>query len=152
MKMKILYTGFVFLFIMLMVAACAPKQSVEFRGIRNMRAEVDDKPVIKSDVVFYNPNKQKGELKKIDAVIYVSGKKSAAVNQEFSVPVKGESEFIVPLEINVDLKEEGVLNNLLGLLGAKKVKVKCVGTATVKYKGIRVKVPFDKEEEIKLKW
>ena len=64
MKMKILYTGFVFLFIMLMVAACAPKQSVEFRGIRNMRAEVDDKPVIKSDVVFYNPNKQKGELKK----------------------------------------------------------------------------------------
>jgi hypothetical protein len=69
MKMKIVYNGLMFFFMMLMIAACAPKQSVEFRGIRNMRAEVDDKPVIKSDVVFYNPNKQKGELKKIDAVI-----------------------------------------------------------------------------------
>ncbi len=67
------------------------------------------------------------KLKEIDVEIFVDGKKSALAKQKFNSLIKPRSEFTVPLEIQLSLKDIGLLDTLFSLLGGKQYEIHFLG-------------------------
>ena len=113
------------LMILLVMGSCIPKEDVVFRKVGNVRFDATTKsPVLKADMVFYNPNKTKGKLKKIELDIFVNDKKAGTVNQTLNQAINGQAEFTVPIEVNLALKELGLLDTIINLFGGKKYTVR----------------------------
>ncbi|MCZ8214585.1 MAG: LEA type 2 family protein [Cyclobacteriaceae bacterium] len=127
-------------------------QAVELRHIKNVIADVSDDPMLKTEAVFYNPNDKNGKLKAINVDVYVEGKKAAIVKQKLKIKVPAKGEFTVPLMVKINLKEQGLMNTLLGVLGAKRLKVRYKGHVRISYHGLPIIVPVDHEEEIRIRF
>jgi LEA14-like dessication related protein len=140
----LLFIGFVF--------GCAPKDPVVFKGVKNIQVNAGDKdgPRLDADVYFYNPNKVKSKLKEISIDILVDGKKSGHVRQELKLPIPAQSDFFVPVEAHISLKEIGLLDTVLGLFGGKKYDVVFTGYLKISVHGVTVKVPVQQKQEVKL--
>ncbi|HTH58493.1 MAG TPA: LEA type 2 family protein [Cyclobacteriaceae bacterium] len=136
-----------------MTMSCGPKEPVVFKGVKNITVDMstDGKPLLKGDVYFYNPNKGKIKLKDIDVVVLVDGERSAEVKQTLDFPVPAQSDFSVPITARLTLKENGLLNTVLGLLGGKKYDVTFTGYIRLGVHGIGIKVPVSQKQEIKLR-
>lgn len=141
---------FFFFTSLLFLTSCGYKE-VELRQIKNVVADVTDHPMLKAEAIFYNPNKQQGKLKAIHIDVYVEGKKAALIDQRLKIKVPAKGEFTVPLEVKLNMKEQGLFNTLLNVIGAKKLKVRYKGHVTVNYHGIPVRVAVDHEEYVRLK-
>lgn len=135
-----------------LLSACGDYQAVELRHIKNVIADVSDDPMLKTEAVFYNPNDKNGKLKAINVDVYVEGKKAAIVKQKLKIKVPAKGEFTVPLMVKINLKEQGLMNTLLGVLGAKRLKVRYKGHVRISYHGLPIIVPVDHEEEIRIRF
>jgi LEA14-like dessication related protein len=133
------------------LTSCLPKEDIVLKQIKSVVGDISDEPTLKAEVVFFNPNPQRGTLKKIEADVFVAGKKAAVVNQKMNVKVPAHGEFTLPLEMKINLKEQGMLSTLLSLVGAKKIRVRYKGSVKVIYRGVPITVPIDREEEVRLK-
>lgn len=151
MKLYKLSKTSLFLISFLFLTSCA-YQEVELRQVKNVVADVTDHPMLKAEALFYNPNKQQGKLKAIHIDVYVEGKKAALIDQRLKIKVPAKGEFTVPLEVKLNLKEQGLFNTLLNVIGAKKLKVRYKGHVTVNYHGIPVRVAVDHEEYVRIKF
>jgi LEA14-like dessication related protein len=131
---------------------CKPKEDVQFKRVLNVRFETaSNTPIIKADLVFYNPNKTRSKLKKIEVDILVNDKKAGTVNQVMDQRIEGMSEFTVPIQVNLSMKELGLFDTLINLFGGKKYAVRMIGKIKVSVHGISINVPVDYREELKLK-
>ena len=94
-----------------LVWSCVPKEQVVFRSVNNLTLDVGlgGNPVLKGDAIFFNPNKLKATLKEIKVEVLVDGKKAALVDQQMELLVRGNSDFTVPLEAKLDIKEFGLI-------------------------------------------
>lgn len=135
-----------------LLGSCATYEAVELRQIKSVVADVSDHPMLKAEALFYNPNKQQGKLKSIQVDVYVEGKKAATIDQRVKIKVPAKGEFSVPLEIKLNLKEQGLMNTVLSVLGAKKMKMRYKGHIVVGYHGIPVRVAVDHEENVRIKF
>jgi LEA14-like dessication related protein len=142
---------FLVIAISFLAAACIPKKDIELKQIKSVVGDISDEPMLKAQVVFFNPNKQKGTLKRINADVFVKDKKVAVVDQQVKVKVPSQGEFTLPLEVKLNLKESGVINTLLSLVGARKIKVRYKGHVKVIYHGLPVTIPIDHEEEVSVR-
>ncbi len=144
---------FLFFVLVYCLSACKrPEEDIVFKYVQGVVVDATDKdPRLKANAVFFNPNDVKAKLKKIELDIYVEGKKAGHVDQKLSLLIPANSEFIVPLEVKLNLKEMGLLNTLFSILGAKKMDVQYVGSIRLNYKGIPIKVPVDYKSEIRIK-
>ncbi len=140
------------LFLLFFVYCCAPKEPVVFKGIKNIILDlgINGKPVLKADVFFFNPNKLKIKLKEVNIEVLVDGTQSAEVKHSLDVIVPGESDFSVPIVAQLTLKESGLLDTMVGLLGGKKYEVALFGYIRISVHGVSVKVPVSQKEELKL--
>jgi LEA14-like dessication related protein len=138
--------------ILLFMVSCLPEKDIELREIKSVVGDITDEPTLKAEVIFYNPNPQHGTLKNIEADVYVEGKKAAIVDQKMKIKVPANGEFTVPLEMKINLKEQGILSTLLGLIGAKKIKIRYKGHIKVMYRGLPIRVPIDSEEEVRIRF
>jgi len=146
-------TGLLFIAI-LFLSSCVPKEQVVLRNIKDVvvDAGMDGNAKLNAVAIFYNPNALRMKLKEIDVVVMVEGKKSAHAKQKFNFQIPAKAEFSVPLEVQLALKEIGLLDTLLSLFGGKKYEIRYVGFVRIKVHGITVKVPIDYKDEIKLKF
>lgn len=141
-----------FFSLIVLLNGCSQYQEVELRQIKNVVADVTDHPMLRAEAIFYNPNKQHGKLKAIHIDVFVDGKKAADVNQRLRIKVPARGEFSIPLEVKLNLKEQGVMNTLLGVIGARRFKVRYKGYVTVNYHGLPVRVAVDHEEDVRMKF
>ena len=142
----------VFILGYLTVACKQPEKDIVFKYVRGVTVEaLSNEPLLKANVVFFNPNDVKGKLKKIELDIFVEDKRAGHVDQKLSLQIPANGEFTVPIEVNLNLKEQGFLNTLFSILGAKKMDVRFVGSIRINYKGIPVNVPVDYKSEIRIK-
>ena len=148
MKINIFY-----FLLLLLVTACVPKEEVVLRSIKNEKLETsaDGDQVLKADAIFYNPNNVRMKLKEINIEVFVNGKKSAHSDQKFNSLIKAKSEFTVPLEIKLSLKDLGLLDTILAFLGGKKYEIQFKGHLRIKVNGFAFKVPVDHKEELRMK-
>lgn len=129
-----------------------PEEDIVFKYVQGVVVDATDKdPRLKANAVFFNPNEMKGKLKRIELDIYVEGKKAGHVDQKLALLIPANSEFTVPLEVKLNLKEMGLLNTLFSILGAKKMDVRYVGSIRLNYRGIPLNVPVDYKSEIRIK-
>ena len=146
------FTNFLFLLVMLF-STCVPDEQVVLRNIKDVVVDAGEggNARLTAVAIFYNPNRVRMKLKEINVEVLVEGKKSAHAEQKFNVDIPNQAEFSVPLEVQLSLKDMGLLDTLLSLFGGKKYEIHYVGYIRVKVHGITLKVPIDYKDEIKLK-
>ena len=135
-----------------LVWSCVPKEQVVFRSVNNLTLDVGlgGNPVLKGDAIFFNPNKLKATLKEIKVEVLVDGKKAALVDQQMELLVPGNSDFTVPIEAKLDIKEFGLIDAVIGFFGGKSYQIEMTGYLRVKARGVMIKVPVKYSQEVKL--
>jgi LEA14-like dessication related protein len=133
-------------------AACkGPKENVVLRGIsiKSVEPESDGNSLLKADAIFFNPNSGRMRLKGIQIDVLLEGRKAAHVDQHLSSLIRGNSEFTVPLEIHLNLKEVGLLDTILSLFGGKKYGIQYTGNIKASIRGFPIRIPVDFRDELK---
>jgi hypothetical protein len=134
------------------VFCCAPKEPVVFKGVNNIVVDMSEgKPVLKADVFFFNPNNMKMRLKSVNVDVLVDGENSAEVKHPINMEIPAKSDFSVPITAQLNLKDNNLVNTVIGLLGGKKYEVTFTGNIRIGIHGIAIKVPVLQKQEIKLR-
>lgn len=129
-----------------------PGEKIVLRQIRDVVVDASTEPTLKANAIFYNPNNIRGRLKRINVDIYVDGKKAARVDQKLKTLVPARSEFTVPLEVKLSIKELGFMDTLLGVLGGKKFEVRYEGSLRLSRNGIPFRVPVKYKDEVRIRF
>ncbi len=130
--------------------ACGKVKEFEYRGVSNVRLNVMPKPLASADIRLFNPNNLTVRLREAEISVLVNGKKAGEVVQQFDVVVPRKSDFTVPVEIAVSLREGGLMGALGGMLSGKSIPVQLTGFVKVLVHGVPVKIPVDHIEEIRM--
>jgi LEA14-like dessication related protein len=129
-----------------------PEEDIVLRQIRDVVVDASTEPVLRANAIFYNPNNMRGKLKKIDIEIFVNGKKAASVNQQLKTAIPSKSEFAVPLEVKLSMKELGFMDTLLGVIGGKKFEIRYTGVLKLSYRGFPIQVPVNYKDEVRIRF
>ena len=81
--------------------------------------------MMKVDVIYYNPNNFGLQLRYTDLDIFIDGNYLGHSSQDYQITIQRLSEFILPLQINLDM--QNLLKNVLPTLLGKEVTVKITG-------------------------
>ena len=138
-----------------LITACSAPEAPEFRRIENLKIDLVDQNTAKinADVVFFNPNGRKLEIKNVDAAISVEDKQVAELNRNYDIVARANADFAVPLDLELPLKElnMNLLSTAFSMLRGETKKVRYQGKVRVKAYGFSFNVPFDEEQEVKIK-
>lgn len=130
--------------------ACTAPKSFEYRDVRNI--EVDklgfDKSRIKLDLVYFNPNRFRVDIKKVDCEVYMNDQYLGRYQLDTLMRVPKQAEFVLPSSMQVDMR--GVFKNALTVLLNKEVTMRVKGTTRVGKSGVFVNMPFTYEGKHKL--
>jgi LEA14-like dessication related protein len=137
--------------VLVALSCCKPKEEIVLKSVRDIVVDASTEPTLKANAILYNPNNIKIKLRKIAIDVYVNGKKSGRIDQELKLLIPAESEFKVPLEVKLNMKELGLLDTIFGMLGGKKLKVEYKGSISVTYKGLPIRVPVNHQSEVRFK-
>jgi LEA14-like dessication related protein len=145
------FTAFTFLLVAFLAFSCQkPDEDIVLRHVKDVMADASSDPMLKAEAVFYNPNKTSGKLKGIAVDIFVNGKKAGSIDKDYKIKIPARSEFSVPLEVKLNMKELGTVETLLGMLGGKKFDIRYQGNLRLLYHGVPIKVPVDYKSQIKV--
>lgn len=135
------------------LGGCLPKEEIQFKKVKNVLLTASGaNPLLKGDMLFYNPNTKRMKLKKLDLVVFLNDKEAGIVNQSLKQEIPAQADFTVPIEVMLSLKDMGLLDAIAGILGGKKkYMVRIKGKIRGSVHGLTVSVPVDYTEEIKLK-
>jgi LEA14-like dessication related protein len=144
-------TAFGFLLMALITFGCQkPDEDIVLKHVKDVVADASSDPMLKAEAVFYNPNKASGKLKGIAVDIFVNGKKAGSIDKDYKIRIPARSEFSVPLEVKLNMKELGTVETLLGMLGGKKFDIRYQGNLKLLYHGVPIKVPVDYKSQIRV--
>ena len=117
----------VFVLIILVTSCRAPKD-LEYRDFKNLSVQKLGfaSSTIKLDLLYYNPNNFGLQLKNTDLDIYIDSNYLGHSAQEYQITIPKRSEFTLPFQVEVDMKN--MLKNALSTLISKQVWVKVTGT------------------------
>jgi len=117
-----------FMLMILVVTSCRAPKDLEYRDFRNLRVQQLGfaSSTIKVDLLYYNPNNFGLQLKETDLDIYLDSNYLGHSAQEYQITIPKRAEFILPFEVNVDMKN--MLKNALSTIVGKEVWVKVTGT------------------------
>ena len=148
-----IFSPLITLLLVFLLQACQrPKEDIVLRQIKDVVADATSDPLLKAQAIFYNPNKIRGKLKHISVDIYVNGKKAGSVKKDYKILIPSQGEFTVPLEVNLNIKELGLLDTVLGMIGGKKFEVRYDGYLRLLYRGVPIKVPIDYKDEVRIRF
>lgn len=150
-KMK----SYIQLIIMLvLITSCTFDEPITFKKIRNVKltSVKNGRLQLTADAEFYNPNSISGKLKLVDVKIALAGKTLAQVDLKEKLKIAKNASFMVPLnaEFKMEDIQQGFLDNLVSILGGKKIKLHFQGEIKVSHWGISQSVPVDYFQEVKL--
>lgn len=134
------------------LSSCTPKQPVEFRDVQDIALTNSNPAQLTGEAVFYNPNRAHGKLRSVKISIFVNDKLAGSIDEQPNMSIKGMSEFTVPLTVELEMDKVGLLDAVMGVLGAKKFDVHFTGHIRVSYGSVPFSVPVDYSKEVKLKF
>jgi LEA14-like dessication related protein len=134
------------------LVGCVPKEELQFKKVKNVLITASGTtPILKGDLLLYNPNDKRMKLKKLDLIIDLNGKQAGIVDQRLRQVIPANDEFTVPIEVTISLKEVGLLDAISSILGGKKNTVRIRGKIRGSVNGMTISVPVDYTEEIRIK-
>ena len=138
--------------VLLLTLSCKPKEEVVLRRIKDIVVDASSKePLLRANAILYNPNSIRLTVKKIELEVFVDGKKAALIDQKLKIKVPAKSEFIIPLEVQLNLKELGFLDTVLSFIGGKKMLIHYKGSIRLQKGGIPFSVPVNYKDEIRIR-
>ena len=152
--MKQSFSKSIFFFLVgLLITSCTPKEEIVFKGVKNVVVEAQGiEPILTAEALFNNPNNMRMKLKEIHIDVLVDGKLSAEVRQNLKLSIPAMSDFSVPLTARLSLKDLGLVDTIINLIGGKKYEIQYIGFVRVAMHGITVKVPVKHKEERRIQF
>lgn len=137
--------------VIFLAAGCAPKEPVVLREVQIIQVTPgkDGNPILRANAIFHNPNKASMKIRQIDLEIMLDSKRVAVIDQQMDSMIKGRADFTLPLEVQLQLKDVGLLDTILSLFGGKRYEVQFVGNLKVRVSGFPVKIPINYKDQIK---
>lgn len=129
MKCKLLLYPLLICSLGILTPSCQAPKELVYRDFKNLKV---DKlgfaaSTLKVDLIYYNPNNFGLQLKYTDLDVYVDNNYLGHSSQDYQITIPRLSEFTMPLEIQLDMKN--LLKNAIPtLLIGKEVMVKVTGT------------------------
>ena len=134
------------------LSGCKKPEAPEFKTISNVEVVLMgiDKAMLKGDALFYNPNKSSILISDVEIDVFLDEVKVAGIDKTYDITVKGMSEFSVPLEIQVHLKDLKMdsLGAILDLFTKRERQLRYLGKVRVKAYGVPFSVPVDYTESL----
>lgn len=140
-------------FVLLIQSCKQPEEEPEFKYVHNVKVNkvTGEEVLLSAEAVFYNPNDMRMKLRAVDVDVFVSDKKVGKIEQDLKTTIPALEEFTVPFKATFNIKEMGVMNTLLGLIGGQKFPVKYDGHIKVSVYGIPFRVPVEYEDEVRFR-
>lgn len=128
MAKNLLYPFLILLAVICTPSCQAPKELV-YRDFKNLTVDKIGfaSTMLKLDLIYYNPNNFGLQLKYTDLDIFVDNNYLGHSSQDFQITIPRLSEFTLPLQIQLDMKNL-MKNAIPTLLMGKEVMVKVTGT------------------------
>lgn len=123
-------------FIVVVFMSCSSPKALEYREYRNFSVEKlgYSNSTIKLDLVYFNPNNFRMQLRNTDLDIFINGKLFGHSSTDTLIPIPKRDTFSLPVMFDVNMQSlyQNALNTLLGREVTLKVsgKVK-IGKANV---------------------
>ena len=140
------------------LASCSQPEAPTFVKMQNVK--VDDvrnnQVYLSGEAIFHNPNPIAGKLVNTDLSLTVNEIDMGKVQQDTSINIAANSEFMVPVNVDFPLKKvmsnkKGILKGVLNALLDNKVDARYSGTITLNFLKVNFDVPVDYEAEVSLK-
>lgn len=140
------------------IISCSSPQNPEFKTLENVKfksAALGSGLNFKmtADAVFHNPNAVGINISALDLDVFVNEKKVSDVKQNVAASIDGNSDFKLPLEFDIPLKE--IFKDIKPALGEifkkHEVDYQLKGTATVSVAGVDIDIPVDYKDKEELK-
>lgn len=144
---------FILVLFTLSLFSCALSQEApEFKKLTNVKTSKisGTNLTFTADAVFYNPNDVGLKLKSVEIDVIIEGKKAGHVSQIKKIKILPNADFLVPLTVDVDLKQIDIMGGLFGMMSGKKMRAEFVGDITVSKNAIPMKVPVKHTEYLTL--
>jgi len=148
-----MYRILVFCLFISLLSCEKPDEPPVFKGVNNIKIDrvQGTKALLKADAYFFNPNNVKMKLKRVDVAVHLDGKPIGLINQSLKTKIPANAEFKVPLDATFNLKDAGLLKNILSMLGGNSRKVSYKGYIKVAVHGFTVRVPVDYTSEVRIR-
>lgn len=120
---------FVFIIIVFCASSCQAPKELVYRDFKNLSVDKIGfaSSMLKVDLIYYNPNKFGLQLKYTDLDIYINNNYFGHSSQNYQITIPRLSEFTLPLQIQLDMKNL-VKNAIPTLFLGKEVMLKITGT------------------------
>ncbi len=150
---------FAFIAASLFIFSCSSPQEPSFKEIKNVKftdISIRDglKAIFKGDAVLNNPNSLGATITGLDLEMFVDGKKVSDIDQNLSASMPANSDFTLPLEFAVPLKDvfQDIKPSLGGIFKKREVNYEIMGDIKIGLGGVDIKVPmtYSGTEELKL--
>ena len=118
----------------------------DYRGIESViitKISINESRIA-GNVIFYNPNNFHLQLKHADVTISINDKFAGHCIIDSTIQIPKRDSFLIPVSVNIDLKN--IMSNALQLLLNGKVKVNADGFVRLKKSVIGFKVPVHFEQ------
>lgn len=128
-------------------SSCATPKALEYRGYNNLRIENVgfSSTTLKIELNYFNPNNFGLQLKSTDLDIFINNNYLGNTYQEYQVTIPKSNEFIIPLSIDIDMKN--LFKNSLHAFANKEVTVKISGSIKVGKANTFISFPVNYEEK-----
>jgi hypothetical protein len=121
---------------------------------KNATLPPDLKITFTSDAVINNPNPYELTISKVDFDVIVDGKKTTHFTQDLEIEMGANSDFSLPLSFEVPISQKEFFKNFKNVLnGAWKkqsIKIRSLGTITIRQSRVKFEIPFDFDDEYRL--
>lgn len=137
------------------LGSCNKPQSPHFKHLENVVVELESLSFanLHAEAVLFNPNKNTITIKGADIDILIDDKTIAVLDKDYDIKVRGNEDFVVPLDVKIRLKDLNLnaIGSALGLIGDSGQEIRYLGKIKVKAYGVPFSVKVDYRENINLK-
>lgn len=145
---------FTLLSVLFLLYGCSKPEAPEFKEVQNVNVNLKNfnSASISGDVLFYNPNNKKVTIKSADITVLFEENVVGSINKEFELEVKPQSEFTVPVTIDVPVSKltSNTISAALGMLSGNKKTIGFEGEVKLKMYGVAFTVPVKYQEKVSI--
>jgi len=145
----------IYILLLIGIASCSKPEAPELKYLENVQVELKSlaEATLHADALLYNPNKNSVIIKSADIDVLMENKSIGKLDMEYNIKVEGYSDFRVPLDVVVQLKDLNInaIGAAFGLMGKSGPELHFLGKIKVKAYGVPFSVKVDHKQKVNIK-
>ena len=133
------------LIVLFFVSACRQPKDLVYQNVQNFKLQKLGlaETAVSMDILLYNPNNYNLKLKKADVDVFINEHRLGEMTVKGHYTIAGLDTFVLPVVLNVDLKN--ALPNVLQLIFNSEVNVRLKGNIKAGRHGAILSIPINYE-------